>query len=78
MVRGWKTVLKKFEGTPRSGTANTHSFCIFNGAKLDRVVRDKRLWNLNETVLQLFDKLSWAGVDQLQLQNTCDFLNIFN
>ena len=48
MVRGWKTVLKKFEGTPRSGTADTHAFCIFNGAKLDRVVRDKWLWNLNE------------------------------
>ena len=48
MVRGWKTVLKKFEGTPRSGTADTHGFCIFNGSKLDRVVRDKCLWNLNE------------------------------
>ena len=45
MVRGWKTVLKKFERTPRSVS---HGFCIFNGAKLDRVVRDKRLWNLNE------------------------------
>ena len=26
MVRGWKTVLKKFEGTPRSGTGDTHGF----------------------------------------------------